>query len=213
MTSTARCFSTRTSTTRLLTVLRWSSADGFYGQTNATIIPAILKDRELTAEEITAFGDDKEALYRELCLEDTENLHLVSGAPELLDWICASQIPHTIASSSELANMAFFFKTFALGKWFDFDTTVFDNHTFPGKPSPDIYRLAAEKLGVCPEACIVVEDGLSGIQSAHAAGIGHIIAIAAPERHDYFMQVPGVNAVISNYHEFDRSLLERSVKE
>ena len=35
---------------------------GFYGQTNATIIPAILKDRELTAEEITAFGDDKEAL-------------------------------------------------------------------------------------------------------------------------------------------------------
>ena len=146
---------------------------GFYGQTNATIIPAILKDRELTAEEITAFGDYKEALYRELCLEDTENLHLVSGAPELLDWICASQIPHTIASSSELANMAFFFKTFALGRWF----------------------------------------GLSGIQSAHAAGIGHIIAIAAPERHDYFMQVPGVNAVISNYHEFDRSLLERSVKE
>ena len=40
-----------------------------------------------------------------------------------------------------------------------------------------------------------------------------LIAIAAPERHDYFMQVPGVNAVISNYHEFDRSLLERSVKE
>ena len=109
--------------------------------------------------------------------------------------------------------MAFFFKTFALGRWFDFDATVFDNHTFPGKPSPDIYRLAAEKLGVCPEACIVVEDGLSGIQSAHAAGIGHIIAIAAPERHDYFMQVPGVNAVISNYHAFDRSLLERSVKE
>ena len=186
---------------------------GFYGQTNATIIPAILKDRELTAAEIAAFGDYKEALYRELCLEDTENLHLVSGAPELLDWICEMQIPHPIASSSEFDNMAFFFKTFALDRWFDFDATVFDNHTFPGKPSPDIYRLAAEKLGVCPEACIVVEDGLSGIQSAHAAGIGHIIAIAAPERHDYFMQVPGVDAVISNYHEFDRSLLERSVKE
>lgn len=39
------------------------------------------------------------------------------------------------------------------------------------KPFPDIYLMGAEKLGVAPEDCLVVEDAVSGIQAAHAAGM------------------------------------------
>jgi beta-phosphoglucomutase family hydrolase len=40
-----------------------------------------------------------------------------------------------------------------------------------GKPAPDMFLLAAERLGVAPEACVVFEDGESGVQAARAAGM------------------------------------------
>jgi beta-phosphoglucomutase family hydrolase len=40
-----------------------------------------------------------------------------------------------------------------------------------GKPAPDMFLLAAERLGVAPEACVVFEDGESGMQAARAAGM------------------------------------------
>ena len=44
-----------------------------------------------------------------------------------------------------------------------------------GKPAPDIYLLAAERLGVSPEACIGVEDSLNGVRAIHAAGMRAIM--------------------------------------
>ncbi len=55
---------------------------------------------------------------------------------------------------------------------------MYDDGTFPGKPAPDIYRIAAARLGRTPERCIVVEDSLSGIAAARAAGIGWIAAVS-----------------------------------
>jgi len=52
-----------------------------------------------------------------------------------------------------------------------FDTTVSAQEVKHGKPAPDIFLLAAERLGVEPEACIVIEDGRSGMIGAKAAGI------------------------------------------
>lgn len=52
-----------------------------------------------------------------------------------------------------------------------FDTVVTGDMIQHGKPAPDIYLLAAERLGVDPAACIGVEDSLSGVRSIHAAGM------------------------------------------
>ena len=46
-----------------------------------------------------------------------------------------------------------------------------------GKPAPDIYLLAAEKIGLKPEDCYMIEDSLNGIRSAHAAGGKPIMVI------------------------------------
>lgn len=43
-----------------------------------------------------------------------------------------------------------------------------------GKPAPDMFLLAAERMGVPPEACLVVEDGQSGIDAAQAAGMAWV---------------------------------------
>ncbi len=40
-----------------------------------------------------------------------------------------------------------------------------------GKPAPDVYLLAASRLGVAPERCLVVEDSLNGVRAGKAAGM------------------------------------------
>lgn len=53
-----------------------------------------------------------------------------------------------------------------------------------GKPAPDVFLLAAERLGVDPRSCTVVEDGISGMVGARAAGM-RCIALASDNRTDY----------------------------
>ena len=52
-----------------------------------------------------------------------------------------------------------------------FDTIVTGDMIEHGKPAPDIYLLAAQRLGVDPADCIGVEDSMSGVRSIHAAGM------------------------------------------
>lgn len=51
-----------------------------------------------------------------------------------------------------------------------------------GKPAPDIYLLAAQKLGVAPEHCLVFEDSFAGVTAAKAAGM---TVIAIPAEHEW----------------------------
>ena len=50
-----------------------------------------------------------------------------------------------------------------------------------GKPHPDMFLLAAEKMGVAPEKCVVFEDGQSGIDGAHAAGMQTVFIDSHPD--------------------------------
>lgn len=103
-------------------------------------------------------------------------------------------------------NVEFFIETFNLKKWFDVDKIVYDDGTMPGKPAPDIYLRAAKKLNLAPKDCVVIEDAVSGIESARAAGIGKIIAIASMESIDLYKNIPAVSQIIKNFDEIDRNL-------
>ena len=49
-----------------------------------------------------------------------------------------------------------------------------------GKPAPDMFLLAAEKLGIAPADCLVFEDGQAGIDAANAAGMDSVFVASAP---------------------------------
>ncbi len=179
--------------------------DHMFGRTNEDIIAyAIGKkpDRELV-EKCTA---EKESIYRQMCRDDMKNFVLTDGAVEFLDYLKAHDIPRTIATMSEKVNVDFFIEGFQLARWFDLEKIVYDNGKIPGKPAPDIYEIAAKKLGLAPSDCIVVEDAVSGIAAAKNAGIGKIIAIGPEKNHNFLMSLEGVSETITNFNEFDREV-------
>jgi beta-phosphoglucomutase-like phosphatase (HAD superfamily) len=157
---------------------------------------------------VEKYGKEKEAVYRKWCLQKPEEFHLAPGAAELLDYIKENNIPHTIATMSEWDNVEFYIKEFHLEKWFDIDKIVYSDGSIPGKPAPDIFLIAAEKIGLKPEECVVVEDAIAGINSAKNANIGKIIAIASLEPVDFYKQMEGIFQIIKNFHEFDKSILD-----
>ena len=182
-----------------------------FGRTNEDIVRYLI-GRQPEKELVEKCQNEKEAVYREMCRKDKENFVLAKGVEKFLDYLKENNIPRTIATMSEGNNVKFFIEGFKLDKWFDVDKIVYDNGKIKGKPAPDIYLIAAKNLNLKPEDCIVVEDAVSGIESARAAGIGHIVAIESMETRELYETIPAVSEIIADFDEFDRAILESKEK-
>jgi beta-phosphoglucomutase len=130
---------------------------------------------------------------------------LNTGLENFLDELKLNNIALTIATSSSQSIFEFSFHKLKLEKWFDFDKVLFNDGTYPGKPAPDPYLLAAKKIGKEPEECIVIEDAISGIKSAEAAGVGGIIVIGKDEQLKAFGNLDGVVKTAHDFSELKAS--------
>jgi len=162
-----------------------------------------LAGRDLAADEVRQLSQQKERLYRDLCLTTGEKFMLSPGAEDLLAELAANRIPRTIATASGKENLDFFREHLELDKWFDHSIIVYDDGSIPGKPAPEIYLLATNRLRLKPADCIVVEDSFSGIKSAQSAGIGHIVALSSDESAEKNCRLDGVDQVIGDLGDLD----------
>lgn len=149
-----------------------------HGRTNLDILAHLLGRPPSTAE-LTELAGRKEAAYQQRCLAAGDEFQLAPGAIPLLDSLRAAGIRRAIATSSPCTNVDFFIAHLGLERWFTREAIVYDDGSFPGKPSPDIYQIAAARLGLPPAACVVIEDALSGVEAARRVGCGRIIAIGS----------------------------------
>ena len=90
------------------------------------------------------------------------------GIRELLQYLKEHGIRTAIATSSPIERTVRYLSSVGLDK--SFDELVSGYMVEMGKPEPDIYLYAAEKLGVKPSECMVLEDSPAGILAAHRAG-------------------------------------------
>jgi HAD superfamily hydrolase (TIGR01509 family) len=98
-----------------------------------------------------------------------DGVALNAGVVELLDHLDALAIPYAIATSSAPAMVERNLGHHGLTA--RFKTTVARGDYERGKPSPDPFLKAAERLGVAPEHCLALEDSHNGVRAAHAAGM------------------------------------------
>lgn len=150
----------------------------------------------VSEEDATKFTFEKEATYREEIMKS--NLELAKGVIDLFKKLKEAKIPFTIATSSCKDNVDTFFKKFKLNEWFDYNKVVYFDGTFNGKPAPDIYLIAAKKIGVDIKKCIVFEDTKSGVKSGYSSG-AKVIGVASSKKVEEVWKFEKVEDVITDY--------------
>lgn len=135
------------------------------GKTNSEILP-ILFGRELSKEEIRTFAHEKETLYREL---SHGRLQPLPGLVPLLDALDAAGIPAAVATSAPPENVEHAFAELGLRP--RFRAIARSDEAGRGKPWPDVFLLAAQRVGADPARCLAFEDAPMGVRAARAAGM------------------------------------------
>ncbi|CQR62633.1 HAD family hydrolase [Streptomyces leeuwenhoekii] len=100
-----------------------------------------------------------------------QDLQPVDGVVGVLEKLAADGVPYCVASSGSHERIRVGHRTTGLDRWFD-DRRIFSSEDVGrGKPAPDLFLHAAERMGVAPERCVVIEDSPLGVRAAVAAGM------------------------------------------
>ncbi|MEW2807424.1 HAD family hydrolase [Streptomyces massasporeus] len=100
-----------------------------------------------------------------------QELVAVAGTSEVLEKLAADGVPYCVASSGSHERIRVGHRTTGLDRWFDEERIFSSQDVGRGKPAPDLFLYAAERMGVAPQRCVVVEDSPLGVQAAVAAGM------------------------------------------
>ncbi len=139
-----------------------------FGRTSHDIIAA-LYGTELSADDIRAWDDHKEAFYRDMI---RESFPVIDGAAELLDALHAAGFRLGVGSSGPRENIDLTLECLQRASLFSAVVTRVD--VTRGKPDPQVFQIAAERLGAQTAECVVVEDAPAGIEAANRAGMASV---------------------------------------
>lgn len=148
------------------------------GRKNEEALAELFPGR-FSKEELARVGAEKEAFYRE---RFAPHLPPVPGVLELIHELSSPPLSELVAlalvTSGPSENARFIIGRFQLEEAFAAVVTGAD--VARAKPDPTIYLMAAERLGVPPARCIVLEDACAGVQAAKRAGM-RCLAVATSE--------------------------------
>lgn len=138
-----------------------------FGMHNASILEMLLGGPPDPAT-LRRISERKEALFR----------HLIRGQaapmPGVLDWLRRLQqrrVPQAVASGAPPENIEFLVDELGIRGYF---SALVSSQGMPGKPDPAVFLEAARRIGVAASHCVVVEDGLPGLEAARRAGMRSI---------------------------------------
>jgi beta-phosphoglucomutase len=140
-----------------------------FGQRNDSIVPRWLGPAS-TPERIEKISSAKEELYRDLIRK-----HGVAPLPGVATWVrrLHEQGWHqAIASAAPRPNIDVVLEALSAGHYFQGIVSAEDVHK--GKPDPEVYLIAASRVGASPSRSIVVEDAAAGVEGARSAGMRSI---------------------------------------
>jgi beta-phosphoglucomutase family hydrolase len=179
--------------------------DQFYstfGMQNAQIIPLLL-GRPVSRKEMEEMGDWKEQRYRAIVVAQ---LQAPEGLLDLLGDLKAHDIGRAIGSSAPQGNIDLVLQRLQVTGVFD--AVVSGEQVSKGKPAPDTFLLAARKLDVLPEQCVVVEDAVQGVEAGRAAGMKVVAITTTRTRED----LKEADLIIDNLAELSAETCRQLVK-
>jgi beta-phosphoglucomutase len=138
----------------------------FFGQRNDSILRRFFGDRVTTAD-VDRIGGAKEHAYREMVRE--RGIVPLPGVRAWLQRLHEAGWQQAVASSAPPANIETIVDVLGFRGWLQSWTS--GEEVAHGKPAPDVFLRAAERLGVPPARCVVVEDAPAGVEAGRRGGM------------------------------------------
>ncbi|MBL8762868.1 MAG: HAD family phosphatase [Phycisphaerae bacterium] len=136
-----------------------------FGRVNADCV-RVMFGAGVSSVEAERIAEEKERAFRDLVRADVP---LAPGLRELLAELRGAGVRMAVGSSAPRANVDLILDAGGLRAFFR--AAVDGSQVKRGKPAPDVFLLAAERLEVPAGSCVVVEDAPAGIEAAAAAGM------------------------------------------
>ena len=177
-------------------VFDWSIKSRIIGRPASQAAKIIVESLELPITPQDYLDSRKGVL-----IEKFKNTRPMPGAKEMTSHFFSHGIPQAIATSS--SSPIYDAKYNQHKKWFSQFTRIVrgdDPELKEGKPAPDIFLLAAKRLGFEPADCLVFEDAPSGTQAAIAAGMS-VVVVPHPEIN--YKHFKNASQIITSLNDFD----------
>ncbi len=148
---------------------------------------ALMIEYEQLVDSVETLARESDEVFADML---PARLRPLTGLIELLNLLDAKRIPRCVATSSPLSFASVVLEGVDVLRRVDFVITA--EHVARGKPHPDIYLSAAEKLGVAPHEVLVLEDSHHGSRAGIASGA---CTVAVPGDHSRDHDFDGVHFV------------------
>ena len=166
-----------------------------FGRRNPEILAYLFGDR-LGKGEAEAFADRKEELYREAARRGVE---LLPGVAALMEGLHQIGYKQAIGSSAPRANLELILELTGIDRYLG--AVVSSEDTTRGKPDPQVFLVAAKRLGVEPANAVVFEDAVAGIQAARAAGMRCVAVSFVGHHSSEKLREAGADIVVGSLEE------------
>jgi beta-phosphoglucomutase len=165
-----------------------------FGRRNPEIIAEVFG--KYPDEEVARLGFNKEEYYR---AEAKHGVDLLPGVRPLLRALHQAGFKQAVGSSAPRQNVDLIMALTDAGQYFE--TIVSMEDTTRGKPDPQVFLVAAEKLGIAPERCLVMEDAVAGVQAAKAGRMKAIGITFVGHHPEAAMKEAGADLIVKTLEE------------
>jgi beta-phosphoglucomutase len=173
-----------------------------FGQTSRDILRRRLQE-DLTEARFREIDDRKESYYRDII---RESFPAMGGADDLIEALAADGFRMAVGSSGPPENVQLAIEKLRSGQLISAKVTGAD--VTRGKPDPQVFLMAAYRLGVPPASCAVIEDAVHGVSAAKRAGMV-AIALTGTSTHE---ELAAADLVIESLRELSPNRIRELIK-
>jgi beta-phosphoglucomutase len=166
-----------------------------FGRRNPEIIRSLF-GTHFSEREIADLGERKEEKYRAAARKGVTPL---PGVRPLLEGLRRVGVRQAIGSSAPRANLDLILRLLGVEAYFA--AVVSAEDTQRGKPDPQVFQVAADRLGVPPYRCVVLEDAVAGVQAARAGGMKCIAVRFVGHHPEAALREAGADLVVPTLEE------------
>jgi beta-phosphoglucomutase len=176
-----------------------------FGRTSREIIRECWPPEVVARHGVETLDARKEAIYRELT---RNNVPIMPGAADLIDALASAGFRLALGSSGPPENVEMVLRT--LKRKHLLAAVVTGKDVTRGKPDPQVFLIAAERLEIMATQCAVIEDAPAGIEAARAAGMPSIGLVSTGRTRD---ELRAADLVVHSLHELSPTVIQTLIRE